>query len=182
MNCGTGKCFLFAFFWVWDSTSLKLLLQGDVFGFMKLCSLIITELKNLSAASRAGAAAMATAGMGSATPQAAAASAIDMGGSAPSGAIVPGALPVPPPGARHPGPGSLAPPGPPGVIGGPYGGQGSMGVGPGSSGRRAWASASLNEPVQSYSWWDHVAWMELVVCIVQNKQLTILTINSLLAL
>jgi hypothetical protein len=27
--------------------------QGDAFGFMKLCALIITELKNLSAASRA---------------------------------------------------------------------------------------------------------------------------------
>ena len=26
--------------------------QGDIFGFMKLCSLIITELKNLSTASR----------------------------------------------------------------------------------------------------------------------------------
>ena len=28
-------------------------LKGDAFGFMKLCALIITELKNLSAASRA---------------------------------------------------------------------------------------------------------------------------------
>jgi hypothetical protein len=27
--------------------------QGDAFGFMKLCAFIITELKNLSAASRA---------------------------------------------------------------------------------------------------------------------------------
>ena len=29
-------------------------IQGDAFGFMKLCAFIITELKNLSAASRAG--------------------------------------------------------------------------------------------------------------------------------
>lgn len=30
-----------------------LFIQGDAFGFMKLCAFIITELKNLSAASRA---------------------------------------------------------------------------------------------------------------------------------
>ena len=37
-----------------QSISLTLLtLQGDALGFMKLCALIITELKNLSAASRA---------------------------------------------------------------------------------------------------------------------------------
>jgi 5'-AMP-activated protein kinase, catalytic alpha subunit len=36
------------------SSSVSLLSrQGDAFGFMKLCALIITELKNLSAASRA---------------------------------------------------------------------------------------------------------------------------------
>jgi hypothetical protein len=28
-------------------------MKGDAFGFMKLCAFIITELKNLSAASRA---------------------------------------------------------------------------------------------------------------------------------
>lgn len=42
-------------------------MQGDAFGFMKLCAFIITELKNLSAASRANA--------GSASASAAASSA-----------------------------------------------------------------------------------------------------------
>eukprot|EP00603_Paraphysomonas_imperforata_P000066 CAMPEP_0114429040 /NCGR_PEP_ID=MMETSP0103-20121206/9261_1 /TAXON_ID=37642 ORGANISM="Paraphysomonas imperforata, Strain PA2" /NCGR_SAMPLE_ID=MMETSP0103 /ASSEMBLY_ACC=CAM_ASM_000201 /LENGTH=517 /DNA_ID=CAMNT_0001598325 /DNA_START=417 /DNA_END=1970 /DNA_ORIENTATION=+ len=44
--------------------------EGNAFGFMKLCALIITELKNLSAASRAQSMAlMAAANMGSANPQ-----------------------------------------------------------------------------------------------------------------
>lgn len=38
-----------------------MLLQGDAFGFMKLCAFIITELKNLSAASRASAGSSASA-------------------------------------------------------------------------------------------------------------------------
>jgi hypothetical protein len=49
--------------------------EGNAFGFMKLCALIITELKNLSAASRAQSLAQMAAAnqpnMGSANPQAA---------------------------------------------------------------------------------------------------------------